>query len=633
MPDIALWWSCDHKCTMCSNQSDYKYSNEDYTFENIKVRIDKFIAWDDNQFYRFPDIKDDWTITWWEPTLNPNYFKILWYIREKFPNSKIVQLTHWDRFSDEDFTKKISTIPNYHIVFPIHWYNKYSHESIVRVEWSWEKLIKGIYNVLKYKKFQNQTLEIRFIIQWQNYKHLDKMYEFVYKYFGDQIDWMVSVMMEYEWQSIDNINLTSVNYKDVLNFNSELFLKYWEKFWIDKFKLYHFPLCTLKDKKLWKYMWRTLPADEIVYLNKCNKCELKKYCMWIHENYCWIIWENEIKPFDKKEIKNIKIIDNKTNFRFKPIINVNNSFPAKKTVIFTWYWCNNICRFCIDLNKRDIEHTTKEILKDIVIAKKNWTEILEIIWWEVTIRKDFFIIMQFIKSMKFQHVYLVTNWNKFADYNFAKKFYDMHVIDSIVFSIHWDTAVLHDLLVATPKSFEKLLKWIKNWQDLGFNKKHIWTNTAIEKWNFNKLIQIAKLIKKLWCLASSEFIFADPNVWWVHDNFDELMPKISEAAPYMKELLDWWNKNNMIYRVRYVPLCYFEDYLENNISEIIEWEMYSNVTHSAPDFNNSDVTEWRKNNWRVKTKKCKWCKLFNKCEWIWKTYYEKLWDWELLPIK
>jgi hypothetical protein len=45
----------------------------------------------------------------------------------------------------------------------------------------------------------------------------------------------------------------------------------------------------------------------------------------------------------------------------------------------------------------------------------------------------------------------------------------------------------------------------------------------------------------------------------------------------------------MTYRVRYVPLCYFEDYLENNISELKEIEIYSNVTHSAPDFYNADV--------------------------------------------
>ncbi len=110
------------------------------------------------------------------------------------------------------------------------------------------------------------------------------------------------------------------------------------------------------------------------------------------------------------------------------------------------------------------------------------------------------------------------------------------------------------------------------------------------------------------------------------------MPKITEASSYMRDVIDWWNKNEMIYRVRYVPLCYFEEYLDNNISEIKEIEIYTNVTHSAPDFYNSDVVEWRKNTWRVKTKKCIWCKLYNKCEWIWKTYYEKLWDEELKPI-
>jgi len=632
MPDIALWPACDHKCTMCSNEEDYKYTLSDYNFKTIKQRIDSFFDWDDRNFHRFPDLKWDWTITWWEPTLNPDYFKILKYIREKFPDSKLVQLTHWDRFSDINFTKDIVTIPNYHLVFPIHWYNEKTHEEIVRKKWSWNQLIKWIYNVLKYKRYSDQTLEIRIIIQWQNYKHLDKIYAFIYKYFPN-IDSIVSIMMEYEGQAIDNKKLTSVNYNDVFKINEKVFLKYGDKFGSDKFKLYHFPLCTLKNIKLWKYMWRTLPSHEINFTWKCSTCKLSKYCMWIHETYCDFNSEKEIIPFKKKDLDNINIIENKDNFRFRPILDIKDSFAGKKTVIFVGYWCNNICRFCIDLNKRHINYTTKEVLKDILIAKHNWTDILEIIWWEVTIRKDFFIIMKFIKSLKFKHVYLVTNWNKLADFNFAKKFYDLHVLNSIVFSIHWDVSELHDLLVATPKSFEKLLKWIKNWQDLGFDKRKIWTNTAIEKWNFNKLLEIWKLVKQLGCLWSSEFIFADPNVWWVHDNFEELMPTISESSPYMRRLLDWWNNNWMIYRVRYVPLCHFEDYLEDNISEIKELDIYTNVTHIAPDFNNSDVVEWRKNSWRVKTRKCEWCKLFNKCEWIWKTYYENLGDEELIPIK
>lgn len=632
MPDIALWPACDHKCTMCSNEADYKYTLQDYTFKNLKNRIDGFLNGDDRMFHRFPDLKSDWTITWWEPTLNPDYFKILSYIREKFPDSKLVQLTHWDRFADEDFMKQISTLSNYHLVFPIHWFNAETHEAIVRKKWSWNKLLKWIHNALKYRKYNNQTLELRIIIQWQNYKHLDKLYELIYKYFSN-VDSIVTIMMEFEWQAIDNIKLTKMNYTQVMSINDKIFEEYWSKFWHEKFKLYHFPLCTIKNKNLWKYMWRTLPSHEINFTGKCSTCKLSKYCMWIHETYTEFNWESEIIPFKKKDINNLKIIENKENFRFRPIIDVKDSFAWKKTVIFVWYACDNICRFCIDLNKREINRTTKEILKDIVIAKQNWTEILEIIWWEVTIRKDFFTIMKFIKSMKFRHVYLVTNGNKMSDFEFSKKFYDMQVIDSIVFSIHWSNSEIHNLVTSTPNSFEKLIKGIENWQKLWFDKTKIGTNTAIENWNYHDLLNIWKLVKKLWCLWSSEFIFADPNQWWVNNEFDKLMPKISNCAPVMRELLDWWNQNNMIYRVRYVPLCYFQDYTENNISELKEIEIYTNVTHSAPDFYNNDVVEWRKNAWRVKTKKCEWCKLFYKCEWIWKTYYEKLWDNELKPIK
>ena len=632
MPDIALWPGCDHKCTMCSNEADYKYETSDYSFEMIKKRVDSFEQGDDRKFHRFPDLKDDWTITGWEPTLNPKYFEILQYIRFKYPDSRLVQLTHGDRFADRKFTEKISTLDNYHLVFPIHWFNKKTHEAIVRKEWSWEELIAWIYNVIKYKKFSNQTLEIRIIIQGQNYKFLDKIYEVIYKFFPE-VDSIVSIMMEFEWQAVDNIALTKMNYKQVMDINEEVFLKYGNIFWKDKFKLYHFPLCTIKNKNLWPYMWRTLPSHEINFTWKCSACKLSKYCMWIHENYTKYNWESEIQPFFKDDINDIKIIDNKKNFRFQPIESVKDKSSWNKTVIFVWYACDNICRFCIDLNKRHINRTTKEILKDILIAKKNWTEVLEIIWWEVTIRHDFFTIMKFIKSLHFDHVYLVTNGNKMADKEFCKKFYDLWVIGSIVFSIHGSTPEIHDKLSATKWSYEKLLKWIKNWQDLWFPKNKIGTNTAIETWNYKDIWEIWKLVKQLWCLGSSEFIFADPNQGWVNNEFDKLMPKISETAPYMKSLLDWWNNNNMTYRVRYVPLCYFEDYIENNISELKEVEIYSNVTHSAPDFYNKDVVEGRKNTWRIKTKKCAWCKLFNICEWIWTTYYEKLGDDELVPIK
>jgi len=89
----------------------------------------------------------------------------------------------------------------------------------------------------------------------------------------------------------------------------------------------------------------------------------------------------------------------------------------------------------------------------------------------------------------------------------------------------------------------------------------------------------------------------------------------------------------MVYRVRYVPLCYFKEYIEtNNISELMEKKIYSKVIHSAPDFVDEDVITNRQISGRMKTEKCKWCKLYDICEWLWVTYLENRGDEELKPV-
>ena len=96
----------------------------------------------------------------------------------------------------ENFTKKIATISNYHVCVPLHGYNAPTHEAIVRKKGSFEALIKGIYNILKYKK-PDQNLEIRIILQKMNYQYIDKMYYLIQKFFP-QVDSVTTIMMEFE---------------------------------------------------------------------------------------------------------------------------------------------------------------------------------------------------------------------------------------------------------------------------------------------------------------------------------------------------------------------------------------------------------------------------------------------------
>jgi len=300
----------------------------------------------------------------------------------------------------------------------------------------------------------------------------------------------------------------------------------------------------------------------------------------------------------------------------------------KKMVIITGYQCNNRCRFCLDSEKRDLpQKTTSEIKKEMVWAKNQKSPYLEIIGGEQTIRPDIIGLIQFAKNLGFKTIAMSTNGRMFFYLNFTKKMVEAGLTD-IIFSIHGHNAKIHDYLTQVKGSFHQLLQGLNNFKKLGF--KNIGSNTVIVKHNFKYLPEIGKFIYNQG-IRNSEFIFIDPTYGAAFKNFDEMVPKISQAAPYIKKCLDIGRKNRIPHwQVRYVPLCYFKDYLDQ-ISELKEVKTFMSV-HLAPDFQNFNVEKSRKKIGRIKTKKCKNCKLYNQCEGIWREYYKHYGGKELKPI-
>jgi radical SAM protein with 4Fe4S-binding SPASM domain len=84
------------------------------------------------------------------------------------------------------------------------------------------------------------------------------------------------------------------------------------------------------------------------------------------------------------------------------------------------------------------------------------------------------------------------------------------------------------------------------------------------------------------------------------------------------------------WHIRYVPLCYFQDYLDQ-VSELDEVKKFQ-TEHIAPDFTNLDVESSRAEVGRVKGKQCRQCKLNDVCEGIWRKYVEHYGVDELKPI-
>jgi MoaA/NifB/PqqE/SkfB family radical SAM enzyme len=302
---------------------------------------------------------------------------------------------------------------------------------------------------------------------------------------------------------------------------------------------------------------------------------------------------------------------------------------SHKTVIIWGYQCNNRCRFCIDSQKRDFpSKTTAEIKKEMVAARKRGADYLEIIGGETTIRPDAVELVRYARRCGFKTIMMATNGRMFSYPKFAEKIISAG-LNSLVFSIHGHNAQLHDSLTRVSGSFRELLAGLENVKKIGF--KNIGSNTTVVKQNYRYLPQIGKFIFNLG-IRNAEFIFIDPSAGAAYLDFHSYVPKISEAAPYIRKCLNVGkNGGTHHWHIRYVPLCHFRDYL-GQISELDEVKMFHSE-HLAPDFQNFDVEKSRRVVGRAKAKRCRQCLYDKDCEGIWKEYIRHYGDKELKPIK
>lgn len=307
---------------------------------------------------------------------------------------------------------------------------------------------------------------------------------------------------------------------------------------------------------------------------------------------------------------------------------IKKDLKINKTVIIADYTCNNNCLFCIDSEKRSIlPKSTNTIIREMKEARQRNNTYLELIGGELTLREDIFLIINCAKKLRFDTIAMATNGRMFAYMAFAKKIIEAG-LTHIIFSIHGHTHELHDSLTQAKGSLKQLLEGVKNLKTLHF--KQIGTNTTIVKQNYRFLPKIGKFIKKL-SIKNAEFIFVDPTYGGAKSRFEELVPRISDMAPYAHACLDLYkNSGASHWHIRYVPLCYFLEY-KDQISELHEQRTFK-TEHLAPDFRNFDVEGTRGLIGRIKPPKCKICKKFDLCEGIWREYYNHFGDGELKPI-
>ena len=288
--------------------------------------------------------------------------------------------------------------------------------------------------------------------------------------------------------------------------------------------------------------------------------------------------------------------------------------------------CNNLCRFCIQGNKRYTypDKSTKEIKTALEKSRKE-AEGVVFTGGEPAFRPQLLLEwVKYAKKIGYKSIQIQTNGRMFAYKDYCQ---DIIKAGANEFSpaIHGSNPQIHDYLTRVPGSWEETVQGIKNLKLLG---QYILTNSVICKLNYKDLPNLAKLLVNL-KVNQFQFAFMHINEIIAHDKalIEEIVPRYSEVESYVKKGLQIGINAGIRVMTEAIPLCFMKGY-EDYIAEKIIPD-----THVFDaNFEVKNYTKYRKTQGKAKGPNCQKCKYYNICEGIWKEYPQIFgWD-ELRPI-
>lgn len=282
---ILITEECNCRCLMCPQPPRKDSHGLNQANQKIINLID-------------PKITKGICLTGGEPSLFPRrFFETLKILNEKFPNTTITILTNGKQFGDFDFTKDFAKVGrNTVICVSLNADTDYLHDKITRSKGSFNKSVKGIYNLAKF----NQKIEIRYVVSKLNYERLESFANFVYRNFPFvmHIAFMGLEISGYAEDNFHKIWVEPIEYKSQLK-NAVLELNKRAM----NVSIYNIPLCLL-SADVWNYSRKSISAWKNEYLTNCQPCTEIVNCCGIFTTSAY--HSQNIEPIKIKKI----IVDN-----------------------------------------------------------------------------------------------------------------------------------------------------------------------------------------------------------------------------------------------------------------------------------------------------------------------------------
>lgn len=305
------------------------------------------------------------------------------------------------------------------------------------------------------------------------------------------------------------------------------------------------------------------------------------------------------------------------------------------------YQCNNDCIFCVTSNRSlppDL-FSTEKMKEKLDFMKAEGAEEIVISGGEPTIREDLFEIINYIKELGIKKISLQTNGRRLKNYEFASRLAEC--VDEVLVSLYGPTAELHEMQTRTHGSFDDTVTGIKNLLKLGVNTN---INMVLNKFNYKVLIPMIDFVISEFKKARLQMTFLTVT-GNAELNFDDVVPKISEIAPFVNEAKKYYNsKTCQKLGVFGFPYCYLEDMKKskNDLMALqdenkVVSDGYNDPNWSKDKFKSKPETYKdffkKREGFLYKGPQCSSCKFDQSCFGLNKKYVENFGFDELTPIE
>lgn len=296
MPDIPFWNKCDNRCVMCTNLDDFAAQTAPrYGLKHQIEKLERWLKGLGKIYLKNADKADFISLTGGEPTLHPDFFKLLAYFRKRLPDTPITMLSNGRRFADAAFTERFLKVakPPFTVAVPLHGSSAAAHDRVAGVKGAFAQTVKGLGNIFADARAGWEGgIEIRLVLHRLNIKDFRRILAFLLDKFpaADRYR-VVAIHYEIEGKSLENHRLVGLRLTDsarTINGAAEPIARF------PDFRLYHFPLCLMK-KELRPLCRITLPPEDRVYTAKCSGCAARRKCVGLMAEYYKMFGDGELR--------------------------------------------------------------------------------------------------------------------------------------------------------------------------------------------------------------------------------------------------------------------------------------------------------------------------------------------------